>query len=381
MIAPATVAELSEVIRQQAAKREAVYPRGGGTLSHLGLPARRPGVQVDLRHLRAVLDYPARDMTVTVQAGMTIAELAAMLAQENQWLPVDGPFPDRATLGGAIAANVSGPRRHGWGTWRDYVIGCSYLNDAGVECKAGGRVVKNVAGYDLCKLFTGSFGTLGILTQVTLKLRPRPQTQALLVFPITESELGPTLAALRQTQARPTMVTLTNRSGALQLLVGVEESRPAVAWQLETLRSELTPIVAGSPRLLEDRLVDDEVAALTDACWPQTGVSFRVAVPPSRLLAWWPQVRDLNASWCVHAGVGVAYGHVAALPADGVHHLRRCMEAVGGTLEVLRYPDADKTAALLWGPPRPELALAREVKRQFDPQGIFNPGRWWCDAE
>ncbi len=127
-----------------------------------------------------MIDYPARDMTVTVQAGITLAALQKLLATEKQRLPVDVPRADRATLGGVLAANVSGPRRFGFGTLRDYVIGITTINDEGQETKAGGRVVKNVAGYDLCKLHIGALGTLGIISQVTLKVRPMPEATTLL---------------------------------------------------------------------------------------------------------------------------------------------------------------------------------------------------------
>src|SRR5437588_5750684 len=122
-------------------------------------------------------------MTVTAQSGITLARLGNVLATENLRLAIDVPNGARATLGGALAVNVSGPRRYGLGTLRDYVIGISAVNDEGQEVKAGGRVVKNVAGYDLCKLYVGSLGTLGIITQVTLKLKPRPDGQALLAPP------------------------------------------------------------------------------------------------------------------------------------------------------------------------------------------------------
>src|SRR5207302_5553522 len=122
-------------------------------------------------------DYPARDMTITVQAGITLAQLQTILAGEKQRLPVDVPRADRATLGGTLATNPSGPRRYGFGTWRDYVIGISVINDEGHEVKAGGRVVKNVAGYDRCKLYISSIGTLGTIRQVARKLKPRPEEQ------------------------------------------------------------------------------------------------------------------------------------------------------------------------------------------------------------
>src|SRR5579871_5747748 len=176
---PETVREIGDAVRRARDSAEAIYPVGGRTLLHVGLAASRQGTIVDLRKLDKVVDYPARDMTVTVQAGITVARLAQVLRSEGQRLPVDVPWAEEATLGGALAVNISGPRRFGWGTFRDYVIGIRMVNDQGEEFKAGGRVVKNVAGYDICKLAIGSLGTLGIITEVTLKVRPLAEDQAL----------------------------------------------------------------------------------------------------------------------------------------------------------------------------------------------------------
>src|SRR5207245_10601857 len=129
-------------------------------------------------------------MTITGQAAITHDELQTVRAGENQRLPVDAPHPHQATRGGAIATNASGPRRYGFGTFRDYVIGISVVNDEGQEVKAGGRVVKNVAGYDLCKLYIGSLGTLGVISQVTLKLKPRPEQTTLLAVGCEEAAIG-----------------------------------------------------------------------------------------------------------------------------------------------------------------------------------------------
>src|SRR5205823_2725889 len=146
---PQSIPEVNETVRKAAAADQAVFPLGGRTKLDLGLPPTRQGIGVDLRNLNQVIDYPARDMTITVQAGITMAKLQGTLAVENQRLPIDVPLAEQATLGGTIATNVSGPRRYGFGTLRDYVIGISVINAEGQEIKAGGRVVKNVAGYDL----------------------------------------------------------------------------------------------------------------------------------------------------------------------------------------------------------------------------------------
>ena len=166
IVRPQSIDELGATIRTSTA----IYPFGGQTKTSLGMPPTKPGHAVDLRGLAQVIDFPARDMTITVQAGITIAEMRKVIHAEKLDLPIDVAQSDRATLGGILATNTSGPRRFGYGTLRDYVIGISALNDKGLEFKAGGRVVKNVAGYDLCKLHVGALGTLGIISQVTLKL-------------------------------------------------------------------------------------------------------------------------------------------------------------------------------------------------------------------
>ena len=138
----------------------------------VGLPARTPGTAVDMTRLDKVIDYPARDMTITVQAGIRVSRLQEILASEGQTLPLDIPWPDKATVGGLLACNVSGSRRLAHGTPRDFVIGLTVVDDHGKLTKSGGRVVKNVAGYDMAKLHIGAHGTLGPMAQVTLKVRP-----------------------------------------------------------------------------------------------------------------------------------------------------------------------------------------------------------------
>ena len=154
---------------------------GGQTSLDYGLPAKQQGIGISLSRLTRVVDYPARDMTITVEAGITMAALAEILAQEGQRVPLDIPQPEKATLGGVIATNWSGPLRFGHGTARDYVIGIRAVDGRGTTFNGGGRVVKNVAGYDFCKLLTGSLGTLGIITQVTLKLKPIPRKTAIMI--------------------------------------------------------------------------------------------------------------------------------------------------------------------------------------------------------
>src|SRR5260370_13523213 len=169
-------------------------------------------------------------MTVTVRAGITLAGLRDLLAGEKQRLPVDVPHADRATLGGALAVNVSGPRRFGFGTLRDYVIGISTINDAGQETKAGGRVVKNVAGYDLCKLHVGALGTLGIISQVTLKVRPLPEAKALVTLGCQPGSLEPLLDQLHRGRTRPTCLDVLNGVAAGAVARAAKGRLPEAPW-------------------------------------------------------------------------------------------------------------------------------------------------------
>ena len=256
VVRPQSVAELGDLVRRAAAERQALYPVGGGTMLGLGLPPSRPGWAVDVRSLNHVIDYPARDMTITVQAGVTVAELRRVLAAENQRLPVDVPHADRATLGGALAANVSGPRRYGFGTLRDYVLGISTVNDEGQEVKAGGRVVKNVAGYDLCKLHIGALGTLGVITQATLKVRPIPEARALITLGCDAAGLEALLERLHNSRTRPGCLDVLNAEAARAVahaagvalpeaawvaVVGFEDGADAVNWQVRQLMQEIPP--------------------------------------------------------------------------------------------------------------------------------------------
>jgi glycolate oxidase FAD binding subunit len=153
-ITPASPAQVADAVRRYHDNETPVYPVGGATALDYGLTPKRPGTALSLSGLQAVVDYPARDMTVTVEAGMRVAELSRILAREGQQWPIDVPRADNATVGGVIATNTNGPRRYGYGSVRDYVIGINAVDGSGRPFKGGGRVVKNVAGYDFCKLLT-----------------------------------------------------------------------------------------------------------------------------------------------------------------------------------------------------------------------------------
>lgn len=375
----------------QEAGDRAVYPLGGRTQLGFGLPPTRPGFGLDLTGLSQVIDYPARDMTITVQAGIRVAELQRLLAAEGQRLPIDVPHPDRATLGGAIATNASGPRRLGAGTLRDYVIGITTVNDAGQETKAGGRVVKNVAGYDLCKLHTGALGTLGVVTQVTLKVRPIPEAQALLTFGCDDASLDSVLQHLHTSRTRPGCVDVVNSLAARTLrqqtgiafpekpwtvVVGFEDSEAAVNWQIQQLLRELTESHVPGVEALAGASTEPLWRALTQlTAFDGAQVAVKASVLPGDVAA---VVRRIAATGDLliqaHAGSGVVRAGTAGdwtLPAA-----KALTEACGEAFALPRCPPAWKKSLPVWGRARKDGGLMRQVKGALDPRSRFNPGRF-----
>lgn len=393
---PTTVAEAAELIRAAQADGTAIYPRGGGTQRHLGGAPTRPGTVIDTRALNAVIDYPARDLTVTVQAGMTVATLAALLAAEGQELPVDVPNPDAATLGGALATNTSGPRRLSRGTLRDALIGVSFLADDGVEVKGGGRVVKNVAGYDLMKLHVGALGTLGLLTQVTFKLTPRAEERAFVAFGLTGASVGPTLDRLHASHARPGVVELLNAAAARRLgvalpghdewviVAGFEEKRVTVAHQVSTLKAELATAPVRDVTEFRGPEANTLLVALTqNLAEPADGVSFKASVLPSRLAAFALDAASRHGvAVHAHALVGVLYAHLPAdVSREDVVSTVARLSPAAGSIVVRRCPPAWVTVLPTLPLTGVALDLMRAVKHALDPADLFNPGRLFQDDQ
>jgi glycolate oxidase FAD binding subunit len=390
---PESVDALRRAVVERVAQGFALYPQGGGTaLDYGGIP-RAPGVAIETRALDRVVDYPAADMTITVEAGITLAALRAVLAREQQRVLIDAPQADRATLGGVFATNTSGPRRFGAGRPRDQVIGVSFVNAEGALVKGGGRVVKNVAGYDFPKLLTGSLGTLGVITQLTLKVRPIPEASALVWASFARPDaLAGILDRLNTSATRPIAVELLNPSGAKLtgealglpaggwvLAAGFEDNATTVSWEVDRVRSELGQV---ETVIREGADAEPLWSALTGFPAVEAGpVSFTASLRPSSIVAF---VEGLDpARWAVqaHAGNGIVRGHALG-PIDDdwlgpeVDRLRDRADRDGGSLILPRCPTHRKAALRVWGTPRPDWAMAERVKHALDPKGVMNPGRF-----
>ncbi len=374
-----------------------VCPRGGGVYAHLGNPPRRLDLVVVTAGLDRVVEYEPADLTAVLEAGLTLARVQEILGQNNQFLPLDPPCPGRATLGGILAANQSGPLRLGYGTARDIVIGTRAVLADGTLIKGGGKVVKNVAGYDLNKLFIGSLGTVGIIVEAAFKVYPRPQAWGTAVGRFKTPEAAwDAVWRLRRSVFEPV---------ALELLGGsLGPGLSADGWGLYARYAGYGPAVARQVRetCAIFGAAGGEAESLPDAeeaFWPLlrelpvtwragwgVGAVVKAGMLPTRLPQFMAAAeaafggRGLAWGWVVRAGVGLAYGYLEApdQPTLGaaVEAARAAARELGGYLVVER-ADPDLKAALdVWGPIGPELELMRRIKAEFDPKGILNPGRF-----
>jgi glycolate oxidase FAD binding subunit len=323
-------------------------------------------------------------------------------AAEGQRLPVDVPAPADATLGGALAVNLSGPRRLGRGTFRDYVIGIGFLSDDGVEVSGGGRVVKNVAGYDLMKLHVGAVGTLGVVTRVTLKVTPKPEDQALVAFGLTGASVGPTLDRLAASNSRPAALELLNgpagravaaaagvglpASDQWVIVAGFEEKAATVAWQVTTLMDELKSAPVRDVTEFRGASCDPLWAALTDLQnHPPARLTWKATVSPSRLARFATDATaDPDAVIHAHAGSGVAFGHHPGgeLTAERTSAVLTGLAARAddGSVTVRRCPPEWKRSLPVWGRAAADRVVMRAIKHSLDPNNVFNPGRLFGDV-
>jgi glycolate oxidase FAD binding subunit len=392
---PVSVGELSRLVTERHAARGGLQIVGGRT----ALPDLDDGPSpiplLSTAALTRVVDYPARDMTITVEAGLRMEELQRVLQEQAQRLPIDVPEAHRATLGGAMALNVSGPGRFGHGTFRDYVIGVKAVDGQGRLFAAGGRVVKNVAGYDLCKLLVGSRGQLAVIAEVTFKLRPAVETRRLVWAQLpgwVAAEQA--LANLTTTATRPVAVEVLNPPAAASvtresklaipetgvvLCVAFEGTDRETDWQATTFQLELARVPTAAIELIGPDDADDLWTALVE--YPAASddpATLQAVTPPSRILDFAQFADARRLALQVHAASGVCIGHLpdsATEPSSArrvLEELRDRARSSGGSFQLLRCDEtlATPLAALFDNSPTP---LERRIKQALDPHGILNP--------
>jgi glycolate oxidase FAD binding subunit len=382
VVEPGSTEEISELMKLANDRDLAVAPRGGGTSMSLGNPPRELDLILSTTRMDAVVEHVPGDQVVRVQSGIRFGDLQERLAGSDQMLGVDPPEAGQgATVGGIVATNSSGPKRYRYGTIRDLIIGITVVLADGTVAKAGGKVVKNVAGYDLSKLFTGSLGTLGVIAECNFRLHPRPETARTVAVELPDTaSAGAASQAILHAQVVPSAVELLWSDDTRMITVLVEGIPSGVEAQAETASHILGSF--GEVRTLED----DEAGSSSPPGAGDDEVAVKISAPPAELAGVLDSTLGASSHLGVtpritgHAGTGVTYvglsGGDEEARAGVVEELREIWLRRGGSVIVREAPPAFKERVEAWGPIGTRLDLTRRVKEKFDPRGILNPGRF-----
>lgn len=388
---PQTEREVSEVLSLAAHTGITVIPEGGGTKRGYGGTLEAADVLLSMKKIRGIVEHEAGDLILTVKAGTPLADIQHALAEKGQFLPLDASDSEKGTIGGILAANMSGPKRLRYGSGRDLVVGMRVVHAGGQVMRAGAKVVKNVAGYDMNKLYVGSMGTLGIVTEVTLKCRPLPERESVVLL---ESEAGVDPLAvfsrhLLDSPMEPVAVEIVNpalsdRMGgrrAFSLALSFEDVPASVERQEQWVRRNAQLLT------VSDTLRNEEAVAW----WKhflQTDRQF-VTLKVGSLLTDVPVVlhhaerlsEQLGITLFSHgsAGVGLSKLHVQAekeAVCTFIRGMRQFMSGREGYVTVEHAPLSVRRQVGVWGEGSPNSRLFAGIKRAFDPKGILNPGRF-----
>ena len=404
VVIPGSVQEMQDVLQISTKQGLSVMPAGAGTKLGIGNLPDKVDVLLATTRLNSVVEYEPADLTVTVEAGIQLKDLQTELAKHRQYLAMNPPYADRCTIGGIVATNASGSLRLRHGTARNQVLGLRVVRADGTVVKSGGKVVKNVAGYDLNKLYIGAFGTLGIITEVTLKLSPIPVRQAILTADFQNiQEAVDTGLGIVTSQTLPMFVNLFINSGLThaeietsasanrtELVVGFGGDPETVSWQLTQCQGIMEQNGAVGVTIIEGESQQGLQAAVQEFPADNRNTDMVVAklnlkrTDISKIAS---QIADTDWARDVQMmallGSGVLYltipigsdTDVQSL-AEILSKLRQSVIQVQGNLIIEAAPPELKQHIDVWGSVEGTLGLMKQIKAKFDPKGLLNPGRF-----
>jgi glycolate oxidase FAD binding subunit len=375
VFSPTSLDESVEAMELAAREDMSVAIVGGSTQLGVGHPPKKLDAVIRTDKLARVIEYVPSDMVLSVEAGVTLAKVREVTRAHGQMLALDPPHPDRTTIGGMIATAAFGPSRVRYGAIRDLIIGVTLVRPDGIVAKGGGKVVKNVAGFDLPKVVCGSLGTLGMIATATFRLHPLPQAQGTAYFKgLTPVEVVRLVGKMREAQLEPTRAVALRVGDRYDFAIGFEGFESGVGHQIERLRE-----VEWCEQL------DDEHAFMQRHDAVRTGGPLRVKVTAlaSKLVEVERVVQPLLAAlhggafvWYASLGIGFASGEIGHLHSATValETLRESLRKMGGAVVIESAPSELRFDP--WGPPPGSLQIMAAMKRRFDPEGRINPGRF-----
>ena len=380
IVEPSTAADVARALADAAAAKHRVQVVGGGTKLAWGRAAKPADIVLSTRGLRRLIAHADGDLTVTVEAGMTLAALNGQLARHRQWLPLDPAF-DGATVGGTLAANDSGPLRHRFGTPRDLVIGVTLATTDGRLVKAGGKVVKNVAGYDLGKLITGSFGSLAVIVDATFKLSPLAAARATCRLRFADAPAATAaVSSLSRAPLDPFALEVHDAGSSIDVLVRFGSSSAAAVEEQAAAAEALAPGAGVTRYSGADE--ESQWSLHRQRPWDRGGAVLGVAWLPARLDMVLAAIADLRrdgraVELVARAGVGSGVIRIEAGAGDVAALTRRWRDRDDLFLHVtvLRAEEATKSAIDVWPDAGARGPLLAALKQSFDPGGILNTGR------
>ncbi|WP_413162987.1 FAD-binding oxidoreductase [Capilliphycus salinus ALCB114379] len=382
IIYPNTQAELAEVITYAKQHQLGILPCGKGSKLHWGGLVKNVNLIISTERLNQLIEHAVGDLTVTVEAGMPFAQLQQILAEKGQFLALDPTYSETATVGGIVATGDTGSLRQRYRGVRDQILGISFVRCDGKIAKAGGRVVKNVAGYDLMKLFTGSYGTLGIISQVTWRVYPVSQASQTVLLTGEKQAIATATQTLLSSALTPVAVDLLS-SQLLEKLNKNAEMGLIVCFQSlpESVNQQATRLLEVGEKLglngeIHSQNDDNLWHQLKQFIWQpgeETKMICKIGVTPTEAVATLSQCQGLGV---IHAGVGLGVLRWESVNSEHLLKLRNWCNTKGGFLSILDAPTPVKQQLDVWGYNGNALELMRRIKKQFDPENLFSPHRF-----
>jgi len=382
LIYPQTQQQLAEVIAYTNQQQLKVLPCGFCSKIDWGGLVKNIDFAVSTQGMNQLIEHAVGDLTVTVEAGMKFSQLQSILAQENQVLGFDPSYPETATIGGIIATGDTGSLRQRYRSIRDLILGISIVRYDGKIAKAGGRVVKNVAGYDLMKLFTGSYGTLGIISQITLRVYPQAEASGTVILTGEAEAISQVNQILLASALTPVAVDLISSDLSkilgfgdnIGLMVRFQSIAEGVKQQSQRL-IELGEKI-GLKAIYIDSDEENLWQQLKQQIWQSesnTDIVCKIGIAPTSAVKTLTQCQTLGI---IHAGVGLGVLRFESVSPETLLNLRNWCESQGGFLSILKAPVDLKQQLEVWGYAGNALNLMRQIKQQFDPQNQFSPNRF-----
>ena len=388
LVFPQTIDILAAIVKQASQEQWRILICGNGSKLNWGNPSQNIQLVIGTQKCDRLIEHAVGDLTVTAEAGMKLADLQNILRSHNQFLPIDPSYPDSATLGGIVATGDTGSWRQRYGGIRDLLLGLSFVRADGEIAKGGGRVVKNVAGYDLMKLFTGAYGTLGLISQLTFRTYPLVETSQSLVITGKPEAIAKLSQTIRNSGLTPTAFDLLSKSIVEQLELGrdlgliirwqtIPESISQQISQVKAIATQLDLTVKNYQERAEIELWQ-KCATATNLPKSDTAVTCKIGISPTAAVNFLQlkEITDNNIAVRIHAGSGI--GQLQLNPVDdrSIAKMRSLAQENYGFLTILDAPKATKQKLDVWGYRGNAVSTMQTIKNQFDPQNILNSDRF-----